>query len=97
MGPETGASKVKGEGGVDVKQGEEDELVVSVSALDKLWQGSERGGTREAHGHEHSDSAAFSPVEAEAEGSDHGGSGELRRPLEGGRFSFSEEVFCELR
>lgn len=62
MGPETGANKLKGDEARETKQGKQDELVaVSVSALDKLWQGSE------GHGHQDLDSAVFSPVEATAE------------------------------
>jgi len=69
-----GPEKVKG---VEVKQGEE-ELVASVSALDKLWQG-----------REDLDSAVFGPVETENKDN---GSGKVEQGNSGG-LRHSKEVF----
>lgn len=105
VGHETGANRVKGEGGAEIKQGEEEELVVSSSALDKIWQGTEGGGIREAHDNgapsielqnsydveKDSDSAVFSPADRVAQGNPGG----LLHSLEDGRISVPEEVFCE--
>ncbi|KAG0629252.1 hypothetical protein M758_1G088900 [Ceratodon purpureus] len=102
VGHETGANRVKGEGGVEIKQGEEDELVVSSSALGKFWQGTEGGAVREAYDNGASslgpqnvndvekdlDSAVFSPSDRVAQGNPGG----LRHSFEDGRISVPEEV-----
>lgn len=101
MSPETDANRAKGEGGVEIKEGEEEELIVSLSALDKLWQGIEGGVIKEAQVNgtplhnpgKDSDSAVLSPVDTVEQG----GPGELRRSLEDVHKSVSEEVFCENR
>lgn len=95
-GPDTGANKVKGEGRVDTKEGEEEELVVRLSEMGKFWQEDQEKKFREAHDNgalsmESREGTDFSKFPSDGTESEEGRPEELQQSSENGR-SVSGEV-----